>query len=368
MTSSFPHPLALLTVCIFAAAALASFVLPAGEYDRQPDPATGRTRGRRRHVPSCRAAPGRPVPGARRDPAGARRSRLGGLPRLPRRRRLHRRRQDRRAAAGGRVARPAPCSRAKRWSSRSSASPSRPAARSRTCARRSSRWSRCCCSSPGSLGFDAHHRGRDQHRRRRGRRGVQPDQSLPGADRPEARRACRCSRAPFSASSSWCWRWLSGSGERGGTPCGRAARPRAVRRQQAHVHLDATRRHGAGASSRHVRVFLYGVMQLGWDFDQMSALFFAMGVLAGLVGGLGAGGTAQAFVAGFAVDGLRRHAGRLRPRHLRRAGSRAVIDTVVHGLTVPLQTLPVVASADRDGSACRRRCTARSRASAARRC
>ena len=28
-------------------------------------------------------------------------------------------------------------------------------------------------------------------------------------------------------------------------------------------------------------VFVYGVMRLGWDFDQMSALFFAMGLLAG---------------------------------------------------------------------------------------
>src|SRR6476646_9673064 len=42
MTSRFPHPLALLTGCIFAAA-VASFVLPAGEYNRRPDPATGRT-------------------------------------------------------------------------------------------------------------------------------------------------------------------------------------------------------------------------------------------------------------------------------------------------------------------------------------
>src|SRR3954447_16734413 len=42
MTPRFPHPLALLTGCILAAA-LASYVLPPGEYDRQPDAATGRT-------------------------------------------------------------------------------------------------------------------------------------------------------------------------------------------------------------------------------------------------------------------------------------------------------------------------------------
>src|SRR6185295_214449 len=46
--------------------------------------------------------------------------------------------------------------------------------------------------------------------------------------------------------------------------------------------------------------FIYGVMQLGWDFDQMSALFFSMGIAAGLIGGLGVEGTAVAFVDGFA--------------------------------------------------------------------
>src|SRR4051812_18267423 len=42
MTPRFPHPLALLTGCILAAA-LASYVLPPGEYNRHPDAATGRT-------------------------------------------------------------------------------------------------------------------------------------------------------------------------------------------------------------------------------------------------------------------------------------------------------------------------------------
>ncbi|MCH1571473.1 MAG: hypothetical protein L7S64_09025, partial [Longimicrobiales bacterium] len=37
-----PHPLALLTGCVLLAAA-ASYVLPAGEFDRRDDPVTGRT-------------------------------------------------------------------------------------------------------------------------------------------------------------------------------------------------------------------------------------------------------------------------------------------------------------------------------------
>jgi uncharacterized ion transporter superfamily protein YfcC len=38
----FPHPLTLLTACILIAAAL-SYVLPAGQFERRDDPATGRT-------------------------------------------------------------------------------------------------------------------------------------------------------------------------------------------------------------------------------------------------------------------------------------------------------------------------------------
>ena len=92
-------------------------------------------------------------------------------------------------------------------------------------------------------------------------------------------------------------------------------------------------------------VFLYGVMRLGWDFDQMSALFFAMGVVVGFVGGLGAGGTAQAFVTGF--SGMAYAAmiiGFARAIFVVLDQGR-VIDTIVNGLTLPLQSVPVMASA-----------------------
>ena len=42
-------------------------------------------------------------------------------------------------------------------------------------------------------------------------------------------------------------------------------------------------------------VFGYGVVVLHWDFAQMSALFFGLGVGAGLLGGLGLTGTAEGF-------------------------------------------------------------------------
>src|SRR5207245_199773 len=42
-----------------------------------------------------------------------------------------------------------------------------------------------------------------------------------------------------------------------------------------------------------------GVLRFGWGFNEMAARFVAMGVVAGRVGGLGVGGTADALVAGF---------------------------------------------------------------------
>jgi len=92
-------------------------------------------------------------------------------------------------------------------------------------------------------------------------------------------------------------------------------------------------------------VFIYGVIRLGWDFDQMAALFFAMGLIAGFAGGLGAGGTAQAFVNGF---GSMAYAAMLigfaRAIFVALDQGR-VVDTIVNGLVAPLQHLPVVACA-----------------------
>ena len=92
-------------------------------------------------------------------------------------------------------------------------------------------------------------------------------------------------------------------------------------------------------------VFAYGVVSLGWDFDQMSALFFVLGVGAGLVGGLGFTGTAEGFVAGFRdiafsailVGFARAIFVVLEQGH--------IVDTIVQGLATPLAHLPVAAAA-----------------------
>lgn len=92
-------------------------------------------------------------------------------------------------------------------------------------------------------------------------------------------------------------------------------------------------------------VFVYGVMRLGWDFDQMSALFFVMGVAAGLIAGLGVTATTEAFGEGFREMSL---------AALLIGFARAIyvvldrgqiIDTIVHGLFTPLAGLPLAVSA-----------------------
>jgi uncharacterized ion transporter superfamily protein YfcC len=46
-------------------------------------------------------------------------------------------------------------------------------------------------------------------------------------------------------------------------------------------------------------LFIIGAQRWGWQFEQFGALFFLMGVAAGLIGRLRMGGTAEAFVEGF---------------------------------------------------------------------
>jgi len=92
-------------------------------------------------------------------------------------------------------------------------------------------------------------------------------------------------------------------------------------------------------------VLVWGVLRHHWGFDEMSALFFAMGVVAGFAGGLGVAGTAQAF-----VDGVRAMAyaglliGFARAIYVVLDDGR-IVDTVVHGLFTPIAGLPLALSA-----------------------
>ena len=91
--------------------------------------------------------------------------------------------------------------------------------------------------------------------------------------------------------------------------------------------------------------FTYGVLQLGWDFEQMAALFFALGVAAGLIGGLGLTGTAESFVTGcrdMAFSAILIGFARAIFVVLEQG---QIVDTIVNGLSAPLAGLPVTLSA-----------------------
>ncbi len=83
-------------------------------------------------------------------------------------------------------------------------------------------------------------------------------------------------------------------------------------------------------------VYLYGVMRLGWGFDELSAAFLIGGVAAGLTGGLGAAGTTRTFLEGMqALLPAATMVALARSISLVLADGR-VIDTILHGLATPL--------------------------------
>jgi uncharacterized ion transporter superfamily protein YfcC len=92
-------------------------------------------------------------------------------------------------------------------------------------------------------------------------------------------------------------------------------------------------------------VYVYGIMKLDWGFNEMSALFFAMGIVVGLLGRLGVNGTVDAYVHGFrdmVFAGVL--IGFARAIYVVLQDGR-IVDTLVHGLVSPIQGLPLAASA-----------------------
>jgi len=91
-------------------------------------------------------------------------------------------------------------------------------------------------------------------------------------------------------------------------------------------------------------LLVVGVLRLGWGFDELSAVFFTMGLAAGLVAGLGLSGTADAFVTGFrSMAGAAMLVGFARAIYVA-LDEGQILDTIVHGVFTPLAHLPVAAS------------------------
>jgi uncharacterized ion transporter superfamily protein YfcC len=92
-------------------------------------------------------------------------------------------------------------------------------------------------------------------------------------------------------------------------------------------------------------LLVLGIMRWGWDFNELSAAFFIMGILAGAVGGLGIGGTTEAYVKGFrSMAYAALLIGFARAIYVVMQDGH-IVDTIVHGLFTPLEHMPVMASA-----------------------
>lgn len=87
-------------------------------------------------------------------------------------------------------------------------------------------------------------------------------------------------------------------------------------------------------------LMIWGVAFQGWDYNQMGVMFFVIGLVCGIVGGLGLNGTARTFSSGFAemifagvVIGL------AQAIYLILEQGKA-IDPIIFGLLQPLESLP----------------------------
>jgi uncharacterized ion transporter superfamily protein YfcC len=92
-------------------------------------------------------------------------------------------------------------------------------------------------------------------------------------------------------------------------------------------------------------LLVLGLLRWGWGFDELSAVFFAMGLAAGLVAGLGWSGTAEAFFTGFrSMAGAAMLVGFARSVYVA-LDQGQILDTIVHGVFTPLAHLPLAACA-----------------------
>ena len=92
-------------------------------------------------------------------------------------------------------------------------------------------------------------------------------------------------------------------------------------------------------------IYIYGAQRLGWEFNELAALFFAVGVLAGLLGRLGLAGTTDAFVDGFRSMTLAALlVGFARAIYVV-LNEGQIVDTIVHGLFTPIAQFPTTLAA-----------------------
>ena len=87
-------------------------------------------------------------------------------------------------------------------------------------------------------------------------------------------------------------------------------------------------------------ILVIGMLNYNWDFNEMSAEFFALGILVGLIGKLGVNGTIETYIEGFKelvfaamIVGFASSISIILKEGM-------VIDTIIYGLFTPMQYLP----------------------------
>lgn len=87
-------------------------------------------------------------------------------------------------------------------------------------------------------------------------------------------------------------------------------------------------------------ILVYGMLKLDWGFNQMTAEFFVLGLLVGIIGKMGINGTAECYIEGFKemtfaaiIVGLSSSISIVLEKGM-------IIDSIIYGLFKPMQYLP----------------------------
>ena len=92
-------------------------------------------------------------------------------------------------------------------------------------------------------------------------------------------------------------------------------------------------------------LLVWGLLSLEWGFDEMSALFFIMGIVVGVIGGLRIAGTAKAYVKGFREMAYAAVLIGFARAIFVVLDQGQIVDTIVYGLVTPIEDLPKSLSA-----------------------
>jgi uncharacterized ion transporter superfamily protein YfcC len=88
-------------------------------------------------------------------------------------------------------------------------------------------------------------------------------------------------------------------------------------------------------------VFIYGIIQFGWGFEEMAAVFLLLGIVAGIIGGLSVATTFQALAEGFATMSLAAILIGVARGVFVVLDEGKIVDTIINAMVTPLAQLPV---------------------------